>query len=254
MHTLSVTMRCISTSKSSFAMLLICSSVMCLTLMTFMYIHPKKPEALLLQDEPCKLSQTWRLYSTTSELNATDWSFKKRVQCPEFNISNYPSKRKMTGLQCNRNTTPSITQTYSNDGNIFEISFGDSCLIDAIDMCCKDSFVVPKIVHYVWFGSQPMTFFQFLSFMSAVKFIKPCLILIHGTSVPYGIYWDYFLRVYPNVIHVKRSRPTAVGGNKLAYVRHGSDVMRIEALQGRYNCFMFLGSKPILVYVNIILS
>ena len=234
-HTLSVTMRRISTSKSSFAMLLTFSSVICLTLMTFMYIRPQKREALLFQDGPFKLSQTWRLYSTTSELNATDWSFNKRMQCPDFNISNYPSKRTMIGLQCNRNTTPSITQTYSNNGNIFEISFGDSCLIDVIDLHCKDSFVVPNVVHYVWFGSQPMTFFHFLSFMSAVKFIKPCLIIIHGSSVPYGIYWDYFLRVFPNVIHVKRSRPTAVGGNKLAYVRHGSDVMRIEALQGKYN-------------------
>ena len=105
-HTLSVTMRRISTSKSksSFAMLLICSSVMRLTLMTFMYIRPQKRETLLLQDEPCELSQTWLLYPTTSDLNVTDWSFNKRVQCPEFNISNYPSKRKMTGLQCNRNT------------------------------------------------------------------------------------------------------------------------------------------------------
>ena len=235
MHTVSVTMRRISTSKSSFAMLLTFSSVMCLTLMTFMYIRPQKRDTLLLQDEPCKLSQTWRLYSTTSELNATNWSFDKRVQCPEFNISYYPPKREMIGLQCNRNTTPSITQTYSNDGNIFEISFGDSCLIDVIDLCCKDSFVVPNVVHYVWFGSQPMNFFHFLSFMSAVKFIKPCLILIHGTFVPYGIYWDYFLSVYSNVIHVRRSRPTTVGRNKLAYVRHGSDVMRIEALQGGYN-------------------
>ena len=114
--------------------------------------------------------------------------------------------------------------------------------------------MVPNVVHYVWFGSQSMTFFHFLSFMSAVKFIKPCLILIHGPSVPYGIYWDYFLSVYSNVIHVKRSRPTAIAGNKLAFVRHGSDVMRIEALQGRYNCFMFWGSKAILVYVNIMLN
>ena len=236
----SVTIRRILTFKSP-KILLVCPSVMFLAFITIMHMLPQKRQTLRFQDEQCKLSQTWRRYTATTELNATDWSFNTRVQCPEFNPSNYLSTRKLIVLQCKRNTTPCITETDSNDTNVFEIPFGDTCLIDAIDLCCKDRFVVENIVHYVWFGNQTMTFFHFLSFMSTVNFIKPCLILIAGTTLPYGMYWDYFLRVFPNVIHVKRSRPTAVGGNKLAYVEHGSDVMRIEALQGGYRYFYVVG-------------
>ena len=226
--------RMLTLSSKRLKVLLICVvSVLGMQLLTFMILRYHARETVVLRDELCKLSQTWRLSFVDTEPNRTDWSFNKRVQCPELNISNYPQTRKSIYLQCKSNSTiPRIAQKYSNDSSIFEVPFGDTCLIDALDFCCNDTFKVQNIVHYVWYGSKPMTFFPFLSFMSAVRFIRPCLILIHGPSLPHGAYWDYFLRVFPNVIHVNRSLPTAVGGTPLAYPEHGSDVMRIEALQG----------------------
>ena len=244
-----VTMRNISIPKSKFVKMLIWASVMCLALIIFKHISTQRRETILLRGERCKLAQTFGLQPSDIKLNRTDWSFKKPVQCPELNISNYPPTRKSIFLQCTcKNNKSCINQKDSEDSSIFEIPFGDTCLIDAIDLCCKDNFLVPNIVHYVWFGNIPMTFFHLLSFMSAVNFIKPCMILIHGPDLPHGVYWDFFLRVYSNVIHVKRSRPTAVAGNKLAFKEHGSDVMRIEALQGGYGCCYFVRLKVILLF------
>ena len=168
--------------------------------------------------------------NTMSDFN--DWSFRRTVQCPELNITNHPFRRASISLYC-EGAVPSIVRKQPHfDAGVFEIPFGDQCLSDVIDNCCKDESVVPNIVHYVWFSNTKMNFFHFLSFMSAVKFINPCFILIHGPFVPYGKYWDFFMHMYPSVIHVKRSPPTSVAGNQLAYPEHGSDVMRIEALQG----------------------
>ena len=76
--------------------------------------------------------------------------------------------------------------------------------------------------------------------MSVLRFMKPCLILIHGDSVPYGKYWDYFVSISPNIILVNRTLLTHIFGNTLAFKEHGADVMRIEALKG--NCNIVLTS------------
>ena len=197
-----------------------------------MFVCQQKRAHIVVKNKTYILYQHWPLNSTESQSDPTDWSFKRRVKCPELNLSIYSHARTLVSLDCKRGRTPFIMRKDSVNNSIFEIPFGDTCLIDAIDKTCKDNFVVPNIVHYVWFNSTPLSFFNFLSFMSAVKFIRPCWILIHGPALPHGVYWNFFLRVFPNVIHVKRSRPTAVAENNLAYPEHASDVMRIEALQG----------------------
>ena len=204
-------------------------SLMLLVFIAFIYLQN---QASFVKMNTFKLPQPWRLNSTESESDLTDWSFKRSVKCPELNISSYSPIRTLVSLNCKREETPFITQRDTVSSSIFEIPFGDTCLINAVDRFCKDNFVVPNIVHYVWFNSTQFSFFNFLSFMSAIKFIRPCLILIHGPAIPYGDYWDFFLRAFPNVMHVKRSRPTAVAENNFAYPEHASDVMRIEALLG----------------------
>ena len=204
-------------------------SLLLLVLCAFIYLQNR---ASLVKMNTFKLPQPWRLNSTESESDPSDWSFKRSVKCPELNISSYSPIRTLVSLNCKRDEAPFITQRDTVSSSIFEIPFGDTCLINAIDRFCKDNFVVPNIVHYVWFNSTQLSFFNFLSFMSAIKFIRPCLILIHGPAIPYGIYWDFFLRAFPNVMHVKQSRPTAVAENNFAYPEHASDVMRIEALLG----------------------
>ena len=85
----------------------------------------------------------------------------------------------------------------------------------------------------MWHTKKTMGFIQFVSFMSALRFTKPCLFIIHGDYLPFGKYWDYFISISPNIIHVNRTRPLTVFGKKLRYQEQSSDIMRLEALMGK---------------------
>lgn len=97
-----------------------------------------------------------------------------------------------------------------------------------IELYCGDENLVPNVVHYVWCKKHELGFFHFLSFMSALRFIKPCLILFHGDFLPFGKYWNFFISDFHRVIHVQRKCPDGFG-----FLEHASDVMRIEALMGK---------------------
>ena len=78
--------------------LLICViSVLGMQLLTFMILRHHARETVVLRDEFCKLSQTWRLSFVDTEPNRTDWSFNKRVKCPE-----------LIYLQCKSNSTINV--------------------------------------------------------------------------------------------------------------------------------------------------
>ena len=168
-------------------------------------------------------------YDVVSDM--TDWSFRKRITCPKFTARGFPRARQMIALQCD-SSVEIVTKISNSSKDIFEIPFGDKCLIDVINKYCTEGNRVPNIVHYVWYSKTSMDFLHFLSFISVIKFVSPCLILIHGPYLPYGLYWEYFVRVYPRIIHVKRKPPRKAGSRFLAFPEHGSDMMRIEALQG----------------------
>ena len=177
----------------------------------------------------------WRQEQSNVEpvSDMTDWSFRKIIPCKNFSIHHLPLERKTISLQCDKDTARIISRTAKSSADIFAIPFKNNCLINFIDSCCFDGRKVPNVVHYIWFKDHLMKFFHFLSFMSVVKFVKPCVILIHGPFLPRGAYWDYFVHVFPNIIHVQRNHTTTIGGNKLAYPEHGSDIMRIQALVGK---------------------
>ena len=126
-----------------------------------------------------------------------------------------------------------VTRRKSTD-QIEQVQFGSQCLIDVVDACCNDNKNVPNVAHFIWYGAQELGYFQFLTFMSLLRFMQPCLILIHGNAIPHGKYWDYFKSLTPNIIHVNRTRPVKIFGHSLAHREHASDLMRIEALQRKY--------------------
>ena len=161
------------------------------------------------------------------------WDFKNTVTCPRFDITNYQTSRQKVSLNCDKEPTILVSMATSTDG-VFSVKFGDTCLEKVIDNCCKDDKRVPNVVHYVWYSKKEFGFFDFVSFMSVLRFIKPCLYLIHGNYAPFGKYWDYFVNISPNIIHVKRERPQTIFGKKLSYEEHSSDIMRIEALISEY--------------------
>ena len=202
----------------------------------------------------CTVFTRWtdHLISPETKTNLKQWGFRKKVSCPTLDITKYSKARLKVSLQCDDEPNIVTSVTTSTD-NVYEIPFGDKCLVNIIDKCCRGSQSVPNVVHYIWYSQRELGFFQFISFMSALRFMKPCLFLLHGDYLPYGKYWDYFLSISPNIIHVRRTRPTTVFGKKLAYDEHSSDIMRIEALKCKYFIITLLCRKSFLS-VSVALS
>ena len=61
----------------------------------------------------------------------------------------------------------------------------------------QSSFLVPNIVHYVWFNklTRAFQFHHMLSILSVDKYIKPDVIYFHTNKVPTGTYWNQVLEV-----------------------------------------------------------
>lgn len=179
---------------------------------------------------PCQMYSPWSnvLNPTTTDL--TNWNFSEKRRCPKFDIADIPTSRSKYVLDCSR--SPKIALEPARDSSdVFRVDFGDTCLLKVIKSCCSDALPVPNIVHYVWYGNQTLGYFPFLSYISVMRFMKPCLFLFHGDNLPRGPYWDYFIAFNPNVIHVRRPLITSVFGQKLKFKEHGADLMRIEAIQ-----------------------
>lgn len=196
-------------------------------------------ELVVEYDEPrntvCSSMSKWTKHVIQPKLpnNMKDWSFTRKVTCPHFTDGKFPPTREKVSLHCDGKNSKLVTSAAKSTRDIFQVEFGNTCLNDVIDNCCHGGQNVPNVVHYIWYADRELGYFQFISFMSALRFMKPCLFLLHGDYIPKGTYWDHFISISPNVIHVKREKPTSVFGHKLAFEEHASDVMRIEALMSK---------------------
>lgn len=197
-------------------------------------VHPVKDHVVEFKDKfVCSQTSKWtnHLVNPKQTTGFKDWSFKTKTNCPRFSVDKYPTQRQKISLLCDGLYSKLITSSTTSARDIESVEFGNTCLADVIDACCKGKYVVPNVVHYIWYNDKDLGYIQFISFMSALRFMKPCLILIHGLYIPRGKYWDYFVSISPNIIHVVREKPTVIFGHKLAYEEHASDIMRIEALK-----------------------
>ena len=95
----------------------------------------------------------------------------------------------------------------------------------------EDRFVVPNVVHYVWFGEyERLRFHQMLSILSVTKIIKPDEIIFHCDNLPRGQWWKYVNNHVKNMTVVKLKSPTEIFGNPIIRPEHKSDVARLEIL------------------------
>ena len=139
---------------------------------------------------------------------------------PKFNFT----------LTCEENHVKIGGNTFDTNDDVPSFNFGDKCLEAFINKCCRDELPIPNILHYVIYKKDVLTFFEFVSFISVIRFVRPCAILIHGDKLPSGIYWRSIIALFPVIIHVKREPPNEIFGNKITYSEHAGDLMRIEAL------------------------
>lgn len=168
--------------------------------------------------------------------NFTYWNVAHEITCSydKFDLNATDSFTKFS-FSCSDNYTKVETfYQYVNERrtnrDIQVVKFRDKCLRKFIDSCCYDTSRVPNVVHYVIFNKPELRFFEFASFLSVVRFVQPCAILVHGDILPSGSYWNHIRAIYPNIIHVKRSPPTVIFGQKRVFPAHSSDIMRIQAM------------------------
>ncbi|CAG2222978.1 unnamed protein product [Mytilus edulis] len=163
--------------------------------------------------------------------NSNNWNFNCTVPCADMPDKTNMSDRVQAHVNC-KTLKPSMELINVKRMDTIQVFPEDSeCLQTFVMENCYDVNPVPNLVHYMWFSKREMNFYHFVSFLSASRFLKPCLILIHGDILPFGTYWDYLLTLVSNILHVQRSPPEEVFGRNLTFIEHKSDIARIQALQ-----------------------
>ena len=92
-------------------------------------------------------------------------------------------------------------------------------------------YVVPNIVHFIWFGkNRPMTFLHYISISSARKMQRPDTIMLHCDHLPLGPWW-HRLRKETHLKIVHREPPETIHNQTLMHMYHKGDVAKMEILQ-----------------------
>jgi hypothetical protein len=133
-------------------------------------------------------------------------------------------------INCEADVAYAYLNSTKSPRNIQQFSPDDKCLRKYVDKCCSDSLPVPNVTHYVWYNQRKLSFFHFVSFISVLRFMRPCVILINGNIIPSGNYWKFILDLYPNIVHVFREITSTLFGKKVKFIEHVSDIWRLEAL------------------------
>ena len=103
-------------------------------------------------------------------------------------------------------------------------------------------FLVPNVVHYVWFkADRPFTFMHYLSFLSVQRYLAPDRVLLHGDALlRSGVWWERALSEVDNLYFVNRTRPyKAPNGVELGYIEHAADIARLGIVLGEWMEMMF---------------
>ena len=93
-----------------------------------------------------------------------------------------------------------------------------------------NTYKVPNIVHFIWFGTnKEMKFLNYISILSVHKIHKPELIMFHCNHLPVGPWWEKLWHQVPLEIHFLEP-PGYIHGQKISHVYHQGDVAKIEIL------------------------
>ena len=92
-------------------------------------------------------------------------------------------------------------------------------------------YLVPNIVHFIWFGRhKEMSFENYISISSAHKIHRPELIMLHCDHLPVGDWWKRLQKeVNPEVHHMEP--PNEIHGQVLYHVYHQGDVAKLQVLR-----------------------
>lgn len=86
---------------------------------------------------------------------------------------------------------------------------------------------IPRILHYVWFGDEPLEFFHYLAIKSAVDCNPGFDVVMHAARTPWGPWW----RAISHLVGVERCRrPRSIEGRCITHVAHAADLVRLDVL------------------------
>ena len=160
-----------------------------------------------------------------------DWDVK-RVIC---------RSRLKANLVCNETSSAIMFGQVPLGTPPYRVPFHDTCLDRVIRTHCHDDeFRVPRVLHYVTVNKQKFPFFWFLSVLSAVRYLQPCLVLFHGDYLPFGAHWEALLQLVPHVVHVARDQPTSIFGHRIDDIHHRTDVIRLEAVISNVLIYIYI--------------
>lgn len=90
--------------------------------------------------------------------------------------------------------------------------------------------VIPNIVHYVWLGDRTLSYFGYLSLLSALYVLNAETVYIHGDKEPNGPYWEK-MKNHKRVAFVSRDFPGGVFAEPIIkFASHASDFWRGDLL------------------------
>ena len=93
----------------------------------------------------------------------------------------------------------------------------------------------PNIVHYVMLSTTPqyqLIFRDYMSMLSAYKFLKPGKIILHTNADVVGAYWKFIQVWSDTVVEIhKIERVPKLAGVKVRHISHEADYMKVRILQ-----------------------
>ncbi|ELT89954.1 hypothetical protein CAPTEDRAFT_223031 [Capitella teleta] len=88
----------------------------------------------------------------------------------------------------------------------------------------------PNVVHYFWPKDKTFSFLSYLSLLSVEKFISPQYIVVHGTEVPTGTWWNKVLVNVPNILFMKKKLSWNFSGISIRSARVATSLARMETI------------------------
>ena len=167
-------------------------------------------------------------------IGGTDWSFSTSIRCANITSLNFLQEKNRR-----QRSIPTCEAKFIKLENLERINFSfklfgspDNCIENKIHTLCNTNLVVPNIVHFIWFGNLKFEFIYFVSIYSVFKYQRPCIIFLYYDILPSGEWWTLLVNSVPNIILVNVSPPSEISGEKIIYVQHKSDILRLLILNG----------------------
>ena len=160
------------------------------------------------------------------------------VLLPQWKITNYVMHKKLVG-DC-RHSKQECLQALSNflGRKPILLSYEVPQVQYSVHPITGMNLSVPNIVHLISFGDkQPFVFYNYVLYKSIAKYIKPHVIVLWADTLPAenNTWWQKTLQQVPNIYFIYTKPYDVIAGQKIHFIEHASDLLRLEILRGMYS-------------------